>query len=200
MRSVGLSAQEARARLQRFGPNEIPRRRPQPLRLFFSKLWGPIPWMLEATILLQVRERSCRRGGGRPCVAVCQRCNRLRTRASSARRDRGTALSAASQHARFQRRSLDYARCPRARPERHRARADGRRRSCRSRNPGRDGLGRRVGVDGRVAADRADRRRVAVQRIHGQTRRGCRDVFFKLLCQRRGVLIGRVSRARVTWL
>jgi hypothetical protein len=25
-------------------------------------------------------------------------------------------------------------------------------------------------------------------------------VFFKLLCQRRGVLIGRVSRARVTWL
>ncbi len=53
----GLSSEAARARLARDGYNEIPRRRPHPLKLFFAKLWGPIPWMLEATILLEIASR-----------------------------------------------------------------------------------------------------------------------------------------------
>lgn len=40
-------------RLHQFGANELPRRRPEPLKVFLSKLWGPIPWMLEATIVLE---------------------------------------------------------------------------------------------------------------------------------------------------
>ncbi len=51
---TGLSNQEAQQRLQQYGPNTIPERRPRPLLVFLSKLWGTVPWMLEATILLQL--------------------------------------------------------------------------------------------------------------------------------------------------
>ena len=49
----GLSEAEARHRLARYGPNEIPERQGRPLLTLLGKFWGPIPWMLEATILLQ---------------------------------------------------------------------------------------------------------------------------------------------------
>lgn len=52
--SNGLSSEAVQERLARDGYNEIPRRRPQPLKLFLVKLWGPIPWMLEAAILLEI--------------------------------------------------------------------------------------------------------------------------------------------------
>jgi H+-transporting ATPase len=54
---MGLATAEAQARLAQFGRNEIPRRRPQPFKLFFKKLWGPIPWLLEATVLLELASR-----------------------------------------------------------------------------------------------------------------------------------------------
>ncbi|MDE2301835.1 MAG: plasma-membrane proton-efflux P-type ATPase [Sphingomonadales bacterium] len=50
----GLSAAEAQRRLGQFGPNEIPEQRRHPLRVLLNKFRGPIPWMLEATILLQL--------------------------------------------------------------------------------------------------------------------------------------------------
>jgi H+-transporting ATPase len=51
---LGLSEAEAQRRLAQYGPNEIPEQRKHPLLVLLNKLWGPIPWMLEATILLQV--------------------------------------------------------------------------------------------------------------------------------------------------
>lgn len=49
----GLSSQEAQQRLQQFGANAVPEERPHPLLVFLRKLWGPVPWMLEITIILQ---------------------------------------------------------------------------------------------------------------------------------------------------
>ncbi len=50
----GLSAQEAQERLLRYGPNAVPEERPHPLLLFVHKFWSPVPWMLEATLLLEL--------------------------------------------------------------------------------------------------------------------------------------------------
>ncbi len=49
----GLTEAQARQRLAEEGPNELPQPRPHPVRKLLGKLWGPIPWMLEATIVLQ---------------------------------------------------------------------------------------------------------------------------------------------------
>jgi H+-transporting ATPase len=53
-RALGLTEAEAQRRLEEYGLNEIPERRSHPLLALLRKFWGPIPWMLEATILLQV--------------------------------------------------------------------------------------------------------------------------------------------------
>jgi len=50
----GLSTSEAQQRLQQYGPNSIPEEHPHRLLVFLQKLWGPIPWMLEVTIVLQL--------------------------------------------------------------------------------------------------------------------------------------------------
>jgi len=52
--SQGLSAAEALAKLKEFGPNAIPEKRPHPLRSFLMKLWGPVPWMLEISLGLEL--------------------------------------------------------------------------------------------------------------------------------------------------
>ncbi|HXH14109.1 MAG TPA: HAD-IC family P-type ATPase [Alphaproteobacteria bacterium] len=49
---AGLSDAEADARLQRFGPNEVPERTPHALRQFLKKFWGLSAWMLELIIVL----------------------------------------------------------------------------------------------------------------------------------------------------
>ena len=51
---AGLTILEARARLARFGPNAMPRERTSPWRRLFGKFWAPVPWMLEAAIVLQL--------------------------------------------------------------------------------------------------------------------------------------------------
>ena len=53
-RPLGLTEADAQQRLRRYGPNAIPERRSHPLLTLLGKFWGPIPWMLEATILLQL--------------------------------------------------------------------------------------------------------------------------------------------------
>jgi H+-transporting ATPase len=52
--SSGLSAGEARRRLLEFGPNAMPDVAVHPLRNVLAKFWAPVPWMLEATILLEL--------------------------------------------------------------------------------------------------------------------------------------------------
>jgi H+-transporting ATPase len=50
----GLTVDEVRERLGRYGPNEIPEEQPRLVRLFLRKLWAPVPWMLEITFVLEV--------------------------------------------------------------------------------------------------------------------------------------------------
>jgi H+-transporting ATPase len=50
----GLTDDEARRRLAKFGPNAMPDTALHPLRRALEKFWAPIPWMLEAAVLLQL--------------------------------------------------------------------------------------------------------------------------------------------------
>ncbi len=49
---AGLSQAEAQRRLARFGPNELPEEKRNPLLEFLWHFWGPIPWMIEAAAIL----------------------------------------------------------------------------------------------------------------------------------------------------
>ena len=51
---AGLTSEEARQRLEKFGPNAVPGTAESPLRRALTKLWAPVPWMLEAAIVLEV--------------------------------------------------------------------------------------------------------------------------------------------------
>jgi H+-transporting ATPase len=51
---AGLTGDEARRRLAELGPNAMPDMAVHPLRSALAKLWAPVPWMLEAAILLQI--------------------------------------------------------------------------------------------------------------------------------------------------
>jgi H+-transporting ATPase len=48
----GLSSQEAERLLAEYGPNEIVERRRSVLLELASRFWGPIPWMIEAALIL----------------------------------------------------------------------------------------------------------------------------------------------------
>ncbi len=50
----GLTTAEANARLRTFGPNTVPDAAPHVAQLALRKFWAPVPWMLEATIVLQL--------------------------------------------------------------------------------------------------------------------------------------------------
>jgi H+-transporting ATPase len=49
----GLSSDEARARLAKNGPNAMPDTAMRAWRMALAKFWAPVPWMLEAAIILQ---------------------------------------------------------------------------------------------------------------------------------------------------
>ena len=48
----GLSEEEAKKRLQKYGPNEIPEREEPLWHRIFRRFWGPIPWMIEVAAIL----------------------------------------------------------------------------------------------------------------------------------------------------
>src|SRR5665213_2821227 len=48
----GLTQTEAAKRLTQYGPNEIEEKKTNPLLKFLSYFWGPIPWMIEAAVIL----------------------------------------------------------------------------------------------------------------------------------------------------
>src|SRR5579863_2833641 len=51
---TGLTSDEARRRLEKFGPNAVPDTAMHPLRRALAKFWASVPWMLEAAIVLEV--------------------------------------------------------------------------------------------------------------------------------------------------
>jgi len=51
---AGLTSDEARSRLEKFGPNAVPDTALHPLRRALAKFWAPVPWMLEAAIVLEI--------------------------------------------------------------------------------------------------------------------------------------------------
>ena len=50
----GLTSDEAHSRLEKFGPNAMPDTSMHPLRMALEKFWAPVPWMLEAAIVLEL--------------------------------------------------------------------------------------------------------------------------------------------------
>jgi H+-transporting ATPase len=48
----GLTQAEAKKRLTQYGPNEIETKKTNPFLKFLSYFWGPIPWMIEAAVVL----------------------------------------------------------------------------------------------------------------------------------------------------
>jgi H+-transporting ATPase len=48
----GLTSAEVQKRLEEYGHNEIPEKKTNPLLKFLGYFWGPIPWMIEAAIIL----------------------------------------------------------------------------------------------------------------------------------------------------
>src|ERR1019366_382264 len=51
---TGLTGDEARRRLDEFGPNTIPDAAMRPWRRALAKFWAPVPWMLEAAVVLEI--------------------------------------------------------------------------------------------------------------------------------------------------
>lgn len=52
--STGLTSDEARTRLEKDGPNAVPDTSAHPLCNAFAKFWAPVPWLLEASIVLEL--------------------------------------------------------------------------------------------------------------------------------------------------
>jgi len=51
---AGLTSEEVRSRLEQFGPNAVPDTSLHPLRRVLTHLSAPVPWMLEAAIVLEI--------------------------------------------------------------------------------------------------------------------------------------------------
>jgi H+-transporting ATPase len=50
----GLTTAEAEARLKQYGPNAVVEEKAHPVKAFVKRFWAPIPWLLEATIMIQL--------------------------------------------------------------------------------------------------------------------------------------------------
>ena len=48
----GITSSDAQARLAKYGFNELPEEKSNPLLKFLSYFWGPIPWMIEVAAIL----------------------------------------------------------------------------------------------------------------------------------------------------
>ena len=53
----GLSQAEAQKRLAQYGPNEIEEKKTNAFLKFLTYFWGPIPWMIEAAVILSAFAR-----------------------------------------------------------------------------------------------------------------------------------------------
>ncbi|MFX1303789.1 MAG: plasma-membrane proton-efflux P-type ATPase [Promethearchaeota archaeon] len=50
----GLSEVEAKARIEKYGYNELPEKKVRPIVKFLKNFWGPIPWMIEIAAILSI--------------------------------------------------------------------------------------------------------------------------------------------------
>lgn len=50
----GLSSQEAKDRLDKFGPNELRETKKNPILHFFSFMWNPLSWAMEAAAIIAI--------------------------------------------------------------------------------------------------------------------------------------------------
>ncbi len=50
----GLTTQQAAELLERYGPNSVPEEHANPLVALLTKFWAPVPWMLEAAVVLEI--------------------------------------------------------------------------------------------------------------------------------------------------
>ena len=55
--SEGLSQEEAQKRLSQYGVNEIEKKKTRQFLKFLTYFWGPIPWMIEAAMILSAIDR-----------------------------------------------------------------------------------------------------------------------------------------------
>ncbi|MFN2200185.1 MAG: plasma-membrane proton-efflux P-type ATPase [Caldilineaceae bacterium] len=53
----GLSQSDAAQRLEKYGPNELPEEKTNPVLKFLSYFWGPIPWLIEVAAVLSALVR-----------------------------------------------------------------------------------------------------------------------------------------------
>src|SRR5208283_731262 len=53
----GLTQAEAEKRLTEYGPNQIEEKKTNEILIFLSYFWGPIPWMIEAAVILSAIDR-----------------------------------------------------------------------------------------------------------------------------------------------
>ena len=53
----GLTQAEAAKRLTQYGPNEIEEKKTNSFLKFLTYFWGPIPWMIEAAVILSAVAR-----------------------------------------------------------------------------------------------------------------------------------------------
>jgi len=51
---TGLTSDAASSRLKKDGPNAMPDTSDHPLRNALAKFWAPVPWLLEASTVLEV--------------------------------------------------------------------------------------------------------------------------------------------------
>jgi len=51
---AGLTTPEAHRRLESVGPNEVAEESPDLLKQFAGRFWGPVPWMLEAALAVEL--------------------------------------------------------------------------------------------------------------------------------------------------
>jgi H+-transporting ATPase len=51
---IGLTSSEARRRAGEYGPNTVTEQALPAWRVYLAKFWGPIPWLLEIAIVLQI--------------------------------------------------------------------------------------------------------------------------------------------------
>ena len=73
----GLTQAEAQKRLTQYGPNEIEEKKTNELLKFLSYFWGPIPWMIEAAVILSAVARHWPDFGIILLLLRGQRCGRV---------------------------------------------------------------------------------------------------------------------------